>query len=152
MIYASLRKTGLRSFLVIVKDSGVFGSTTNGESVSSGMKERHRVLRYVIITEVMDMAQLANVHPGEVLKEEFLVPMGISQYRLAKEIGVTESRISAICQGKRAVGADTAARLARFFGTTAAFWLGLQADYDTEEVERNLSAELEKIHPWKMAA
>lgn len=55
------------------------------------------------------MAQLANVHPGEVLKEEFLVPMGISQYRLAKEIGVTESRISAICQGKRAVGADTAA-------------------------------------------
>lgn len=152
MIYAFLRKTGLRSFLVIVKDSGVFGSTTNGESVSSGMKERHRVLRYVIITEVMDMARLANVHPGEVLKEEFLVPMGISQYRLAKEIGVTESRISAICQGKRAVGADTAARLARFFGTTAAFWLGLQADYDTEEVERNLSAELEKIHPWKMAA
>lgn len=62
------------------------------------------------------------------MKEEFLVPMGISQYRLAKEIGVTESRISAICQGKRAVGADTAARLARFFGTTAAFWLGLQGD------------------------
>lgn len=152
MIYASLRKTDLRSFPVIVKDSGVFGSTTNGESASSGMKERHRVLRYVIIIEVMDMAQLANIHPGEVLKEEFLVPMGISQYRLAKEIGVTESRISAICQGKRAVGADTAARLARFFGTTAAFWLGLQADYDTEEVERNLSAELEKIHPWKMAA
>ena len=61
-------------------------------------------------------------------------------------------RISAICQGKRAVGADTAARLARFFGTTAAFWLGLQGDYDTEEVERNLSAELKKIHPWRMAA
>lgn len=96
------------------------------------------------------MAQLANVHPGEVLKEEFLVPMGISQYRLAKEIGVPESRISAICHGKRAVGADTAARLARFFGTAAAFWLGLQGDYDTEEVERNLSTELEKIHPWKV--
>jgi len=63
--------------------------------------------------------------------------MGISQYRLAKEIGVTESRISAICQGKRAVGADT-----------SAFWLGLQADYDTEEVERHLAAELDKIHPW----
>ena len=98
------------------------------------------------------MAKLANVHPGEVLKEEFLTPMGISQYRLAKEIGVTESRISTICQGKRAVGADTATRLARFFGTTAAFWLGLQADYDTEEVERNMYSELEKIHPWKMAA
>lgn len=152
MTYASPRKTGLRNFLVTEKGSGVFGLTTNGESASFGMKEPLRVLRYVIITEVMDMAQLANVHPGEVLKEEFLIPMGVSQYRLAKEIGVTESRISAICQGKRAVGADTAARLARFFGTTAAFWLGLQADYDTEEVERNLSAELEKIHPWKMAA
>ena len=98
------------------------------------------------------MAQLVNVHPGEVLKEEFLIPMGISQYRLAKEIGVTESRISSVCQGKRAIGADTAARLARFLGTSAAFWLGLQADYDTEEVERTLFAELEKIHPWKMAA
>lgn len=98
------------------------------------------------------MTQLANVHPGEVLKEEFLIPMGISQYRLAKEVGVTESRISAICQGKRAIGADTATRLSRFFGTTAAFWLGLQADYDTEEVEKSIAAELDKIHPWKMAA
>lgn len=98
------------------------------------------------------MEQLANVHPGEVLKEEFLIPMGISQYRLAKEIGVTESRISTVCQGRRAIGADTATRLARFFGTSAAFWLGLQADYDTEEVERTLFDELEKIHPWKMAA
>ena len=98
------------------------------------------------------MVQLANVHPGEVLKEEFLLPMGISQYRLAKEIGVTESRVSAICLGKRAIGADTATRLARFFGTTAAFWLGLQADYDTEEVEKNQSADLERIHPWKQAA
>lgn len=98
------------------------------------------------------MTQLANIHPGEVLKEEFLIPMGISQYRLAKEIGVTESRVSAICQGKRAVGADTASRLARFFGTSAAFWLGLQADYDTEEVERNMHSVLERIHPWRMAA
>ena len=98
------------------------------------------------------MTKLANVHPGEVLKEEFLIPMGISQYRLAKEIGVTESRVSAICQGKRAVGADTASRLARFFGTTAAFWLGLQADFDTEEVEKSMAAELDRIHPWKIAA
>jgi addiction module HigA family antidote len=98
------------------------------------------------------MTQLANIHPGEVLKEEFLIPMGISQYRLAKEIGVTESRISAICQGKRSIGADTATRLSRFFGTSAAFWLGLQADYDTEDVERNMAAELNKIHQWKVAA
>jgi addiction module HigA family antidote len=98
------------------------------------------------------MTRLSNVHPGEVLKEEFLIPLGISQYRLAKEIGVPESRISAICQGKRAVVADTAIRLARFFGTTAGFWLGLQADYDTEEAERGASAELAKINPWKKAA
>lgn len=92
------------------------------------------------------------MHPGEVLKEEFLLPMGISQYRLSKEIGVSESRISAICQGKRAIGADTAIRLARFFGISAGFWMGLQADFDTEEAERFASDELAKIHPWKDAA
>ena len=98
------------------------------------------------------MNKLPNIHPGEVLKEEFLVPMGISQYRLAKEIGVPESRISAICQGKRGIGADTAVRLARFFGTTAVFWLGLQADFDTEEAERGSSEDLARINPWKRAA
>jgi len=98
------------------------------------------------------MKRLPNIHPGEVLKEEFLIPMGISQYRLAKEIGVPESRISAICQCKRSVVADTAIRLARFFETSAGFWLGLQADYDTEEAERSAAAELSKINPWKKAA
>ena len=98
------------------------------------------------------MPKIPNIHPGEVLKEEFLIPMGISQYRLAKEIGVPESRISTICQGKRAIAADTAIRLARFFETSAGFWLGLQADYDTEEAERSASEELAKITPWKKAA
>lgn len=98
------------------------------------------------------MTKIPNIHPGEVLKEEFLVPMGISQYRLAKEIGVPESRISTICQCKRAIGADTAIRLARFFGTTAGFWLGLQADFDTEEAERSACGDLAKINPWKKAA
>ena len=64
------------------------------------------------------MTKLSNVHPGEVLLEEFLIPLGISQYKLAKAIGVTQPRISAICQGKRAITADTAVRLSRFFGTT----------------------------------
>jgi addiction module HigA family antidote len=90
--------------------------------------------------------KLPNIHPGEVLREEFLIPLGISQYRLAKEIGVTEARISAICTGKRAVTADTALRLAAFFGTTSGFWLGLQADYDTEEAAQELSAVLAQIH------
>ncbi|HEY8036939.1 MAG TPA: HigA family addiction module antitoxin [Methylobacter sp.] len=81
------------------------------------------------------MNRLPNIPPGEVLREEFLIPLKISQYRLAKEVGVTDARISAICAGKRVITADTALRLAAFFGTTPGFWLGLQADYDTEEAE-----------------
>ena len=96
--------------------------------------------------------KLRNVHPGEVLREEFLVPLGISQYRLAKEIGVTEARISAICSGKRAITADTALRLAAFLGTTSGFWMGLQADYDTEEATKELSGELAQIHRFEPMA
>ncbi len=96
--------------------------------------------------------RLANIHPGEVLREEFLVPMGVSQYRLAKEIGVTEARISAICSGKRGITADTALRLAAFFGTTSAFWLGLQADYDTEEAAVELADTLARIHRFEPQA
>ena len=94
------------------------------------------------------MDRLPNIHPGEILREEFLTPMGISQYRLAKEIAVPEPRISAICNGKRAITADTAVRLSRFFGTSAGFWLGLQADYDTEEIENSAAVNLSTIHRW----
>lgn len=97
------------------------------------------------------MNRLPNIHPGEVLREEFLIPMGISQYRLAKEIAVPEARISAICNGKRAITADTAVRLARFFGTSPGFWLGLQADYDTEEVELAESDTLSAIQRWDVS-
>lgn len=96
--------------------------------------------------------KLQNIHPGEVLREEFLLPLGISQYRLAKELGVTEARISAICSGKRAITADTALRLAAFFGTTSSFWLGLQADYDTEEAAKKLSGALAQIHRFEPVA
>ena len=96
--------------------------------------------------------KLQNIHPGEVLREEFLIPLGITQYRLAKEIGVTEARISAICSGKRAITADTALRLAAFFSTTSGFWLGLQADYDTEEAAKELSGVLVRIHPFEPMA
>ena len=96
--------------------------------------------------------KIRNIHPGEVLREEFLLPLGITQYRLAKEIGVTEARISAICSGKRAVTADTALRLAAFFGTTSGFWLGLQADFDTEEGAQELSGVLAQIHRFEPLA
>src|SRR5437773_4507088 len=80
--------------------------------------------------------RLPPVHPGEVLAEEFLQPMGISQYRLAKDISVPPRRINEIVHGKRAVSADTALRLARYFGTSERFWLSLQAQFDLD-VERD---------------
>jgi addiction module HigA family antidote len=76
--------------------------------------------------------KLAPTHPGEVLLEEFLVPLGISQYRLAKDINVSPRRINEIVLGKRSITADTALRLARFFGTSDRFWLNLQTRYDLE--------------------
>lgn len=79
------------------------------------------------------MNKLPNIHPGEILLEEFLIPFEISAYRLAKDIDIPQTRISQIIKGKRRVTADTALRLASYFGTTAKFWLGLQDDYDIEE-------------------
>ena len=91
---------------------------------------------------------LHNIHPGEVLLEEFLKPMGISQNRLARETGVPPRRINEIVLGKRAITADTALRLARYFGISEGFWMGLQADYDLEETRRQLGDRLEKeVHP-----
>ena len=111
--------------------------------------------RFVVrqsITSKSTKRKLHNIHPGEVLREEFLIPLGVTQYRLAKEIGVTEARISAICSGKRAITADTALRLAAFFGTTSGFWMGLQADYDTEEAAKELSGTLAHIHRFEPMA
>lgn len=100
----------------------------------------------------LNKQKLRNIHPGEVLREEFLLPLGITQYRLAKEIGVTEARISAICSGKRSITADTALRLAAFFGTSRGFWMGLQADFDTEEAAQELSDVLAQIHRFEPLA
>ena len=91
------------------------------------------------------MKRLANVHPGEVLLEEFLVPMGISQNALARAAGVPPRRINEIVLGKRGVTADTAVRLAAALGTSERFWLGLQADYDLEEAHRTLGAVVSRI-------
>jgi len=87
--------------------------------------------------------KLRFVHPGEVLSEEFLRPMGMSQNRLALNIGVPARRINEIVLGKRGITADTALRLARFFGTSAEFWLGLQAQYDLDVAAEELGARLE---------
>lgn len=92
----------------------------------------------------MAARKVSPVHPGEVLQEEFLRPLGISQYRLAKEISVSPRRVNEIVHGNRAITADTALRLARYFGTTDRFWLNLQARYDLEVERDRLGSRLER--------
>src|SRR3990170_5473446 len=87
------------------------------------------------------MKKLKNIHPGEILSEEFLIPLKISAYRLSKEISIPQTRISEIIKGKRRITADTALRLSKFFGNSAKFWLGLQDDFDLEE-EANAKSRL----------
>jgi addiction module HigA family antidote len=94
------------------------------------------------------MKKLDPITPGEILLEEFLKPMGLSQYRLAKEIDVPAQRISEIVAGKRKVTADTDLRLCRFFGLSNGYWLRAQAAYDTEVAERNMGPLLKNIIPW----
>lgn len=103
-------------------------------------------------TEIQEAAVLAPVTPGELLKEEFLEPMGISQYRLAKETGIPAQRIGQIVLGKRSVTADTDLRLCRFFGLSDGYWLRAQTAYDIEEARRKLEPELKKIKPWPQVA
>ncbi|QKK03781.1 MAG: HigA family addiction module antidote protein [Pseudomonadota bacterium] len=93
----------------------------------------------------MNTSRLPNIHPGEILLEEFLEPMGISQNRLARVIEVPPRRINEIVLGKRRITADTAMRLARAFGTSEHFWLGLQADYDLEQARLDHSEDLGRI-------
>lgn len=95
----------------------------------------------------MTTERIPNIHPGEILQEEFLEPMGITQNRLSRDIRVPANRINAIARGERSVTADTALRLSKYFGTSAEFWLGLQTDFDLEEQELMLRAELKRIEP-----
>jgi addiction module HigA family antidote len=92
----------------------------------------------------MAAQKMAPVHPGEILMEEFLEPLGISQYRLSKDMGVTPRRINEIVHSKRAISPDTALRLARHFGTTETFWSNLQVHYDLEVERDRLGSRLEK--------
>jgi len=91
------------------------------------------------------MKKLPNIHPGEVLSEEFLKPLKITAYRFSKDIGIPQTRTSEILKGRRSITPDTALRLSIYFGTSAKFWLGLQSDYDLEETQNNINIELIKI-------
>lgn len=93
------------------------------------------------------MENLSNIHPGEILLEEFLIPLEISAYRLAKETFLPQTRISEIIKGNRRITADTALRFAKYFSTSPKFWLGLQDDYDLEEEKIQKEKELNNIKP-----
>jgi addiction module HigA family antidote len=131
------------------------GSTTSGGSASPGGEDMPLRLRSPIITEETKMAakQLDPIHPGEILEEEFMRPLGLSANALARRIDVPVTRISEIVRGKRGITADTALRLSRLFGTSSGLWLGLQSEYDLRVARRDLSREdLIRITPLKKPA
>nr|WP_315200382.1 HigA family addiction module antitoxin [uncultured Flavobacterium sp.] len=94
------------------------------------------------------MGKLKNIHPGEILLEEFLIPLDITPYRLSKDLKIPQTRISEITKGNRRITADTAIRLSQYFGNSAKFWLGLQDDYDIEEEQENKGEEIQSIKPF----
>lgn len=126
----------MSEFKNLRRESGKF----NNFLVDNGAKQR------IIINE-----KLPNVHPGEILKEEFLDPMNVTAYRLAKETNIPQTRVSEIIHGKRSVTADTALRFSRFFGTTPEFWLNLQNAYDLEEEQTLYEKEFSQIKQYKYA-
>jgi addiction module HigA family antidote len=107
---------------------------------------RHAVTDY---GDIVDAAgrRVGPIHPGEILEEEFLQPMGVTAYALAKAIGVPRNRVTAIVHGERAISADTALRLGRYFGTSAEFWLGLQTAHDLEVARQEIGKQLDQVVP-----
>lgn len=121
--------------------------TTSIEFASPGKRETPTTLSSSITTKDIAMEHFPLPTPGDILKEEFLDPMGLSQYALAKAIKVDPMRISDIIRGKRAITADTGLRLSKYFGMNPAFFTGIQLDYDTELARRELAEVLETITP-----
>jgi addiction module HigA family antidote len=125
----------------------------NGACALCGRREMLVQLKLLItIEEVAMKREIPLIHPGEILLEDFLKPMGITQYRLAKEIGVPQRRIGQICSRQRAITPDTALRLAAFFGTDAQSWVNLQAHYDTEQARVAMEDILANIHKYQPVA
>jgi addiction module HigA family antidote len=108
----------------------------------------HQQWKLLITIKRQAMKKLKNIHPGEILNEEFLLPLGISAYKLAKDTGIPQTRVSAIIRGNRRITADTALRFSKYFGNSAKFWLGLQDDYDIEEENNLLGNKLNAIRQY----
>lgn len=127
-------ETALSPWQGSAQDNTASALTTSGECASAGRKVLHMTSRSST-TIVEDLLPL--IHPGEILAEEFLEPLGMTQYRLARAIHVPPRRINEIVQGKRAITPDTAMRLARYFGSTPQFWMNLQTGYELRRAERD---------------
>jgi antitoxin HigA-1 len=97
------------------------------------------------LSQIINMKELNNIHPGEVLMEEFLKPLQHSAYKLSKDLNIPQTRVSQILKGKRRITADTALRLSKYFGTSPQFWLGLQNDFDIVEGQKEITDELANI-------
>ena len=159
MICGHLPGIALRLCLGTGQDNTASESTTSGGSASHGSMETPTKLRLLTTTsryavwteEIMTTEATTNteklppIHPGEILDEEFLRPMNITQYRLAKSIGVDARRIHAIVNGERSISAETALLFSRFFGNSAGFWMGLQSQYDLEVAEERLGERLSAV-------
>jgi addiction module HigA family antidote len=122
---------------------------TNGGWYLNGRTATHLKLRLLITIEIKKMKKLNNVHPGEILKVDFLDEMNITPYALAKGIGVDQTRVSQLIKGKRSMSADTALRLGRFFNVSAEFWLNIQSRFDLQE-EKDKNNDYEKIFPYQL--
>ena len=118
---------------------------TNGELSLNGYLAIVQKLKLLTTTKRCKMKTLSNIHPGEILHEEFLIPLGITAYRLSKDTGIPQTRVSAIIKGNRRITADTALRFSKYFGNSAKFWLGLQDDFDIEEENKALKSILHNI-------
>jgi addiction module HigA family antidote len=137
------------------KDNTAFVSTTNTGYASNGRTETPLMLRSLIIIKrnPYEKNKINPPHPGEILFEEFLKPLKVSQYRIAKSIGVPPRRINEIVHGQRAITADTALRLGKYFGNTPQFWMNLQTWYDLEMEKDKLKEKLDRENlPYKNAA
>jgi addiction module HigA family antidote len=119
------------------------------DSLPFSEREWKKVKPQVHVARSKSMSGMRAIHPGEVLREEFLLPMGLTANALAIALQVPAPRINDVAREKRGISADTALRLARYFGTSAEFWMGLQADYDLKTSAQDLKAVLKRIHPRK---
>src|SRR3984957_20575901 len=118
----------------------------------NGMTVMLLKLKLLIATKCFKMTRLKNIHPGEILSEEFLIPFNTAAYILAKDIGIPQTRLSEIIKGNRRITADTALRFSKYFGNSAKFWLGLQDDYDLEEEIVSKGAEMKNIRHYSSDA